>query len=126
MTFTRNHKVMVAGGAAICLLIAILVASRVRAGGPPHTKDGREVVPAAVAIAKRTPIGNPFLVAGEFIPYQDIELHASLGTFARSTWTSATGGRVWRFLGPGAGGSVQGAGAGVRQQRKRCNACRTK
>ena len=38
---------------------------------------------AAVAIAKRAPIGNTFSVAGEFLPYQEIEVHAKVAGYIR-------------------------------------------
>jgi RND family efflux transporter MFP subunit len=83
MNLRRNHKLLVLAGAVVCLIALALVASRVRAGGPPHTNDGRDVMPAAVAIAQRTNISNSFSVAGEFIPYQEIEMHAKVSGYVR-------------------------------------------
>ncbi len=83
MKLRRNHKLLVLAGATVCLLVVAIVASRVRAGGPPHTNNGRDVMPAAVAIAQRANIGNSFSIAGEFIPYQEIEMHAKVSGYVR-------------------------------------------
>lgn len=123
MTFSRKHKLLVAGGAAICLLMAILVATRVRAGGPPHTNNGRDVVPAAVAVVKRTPITNSFSVAGEFIPYQEIEMHAKVSGYVRKInvdiGDKVKTGQVLAVLEvPELVAQLQGAGAGVRHSQQ--------
>jgi RND family efflux transporter MFP subunit len=123
MTFSRNHKLLVAVGAVIGLMVAILVASRVRAGGPPHTNNGRDVVPAAVALVKRTPIGNSFSVAGEFIPYQEIEMHAKVSGYVRKInvdiGDKVKTGQVLAVLEvPELVAQLQGAGAGVRHSQQ--------
>src|SRR6516162_5946424 len=83
MRVRRKHKLLAFGGALLCLVIAIIVVQRVRAGGPSHTHNGRDVMPAAIAIVKRAPIGNTFSVAGEFVPYQEIEVHAKVAGYIR-------------------------------------------
>jgi RND family efflux transporter MFP subunit len=83
MTMRRHRKLLLSVGLAVSVLLLILIVSRVRAGGPPHTNNGRDVVPAAVAVAHRTAIGNTFAVAGEFVPYQEIEMHAKVTGYVR-------------------------------------------
>jgi RND family efflux transporter MFP subunit len=83
MNLRRNHKLLALGGAVLCLLIGFLIVSRVRAGAPSRTRNEGDGVPAAVAIAKRTSIGNSYSVAGEFIPYQEIEVHAKVAGYIR-------------------------------------------
>lgn len=83
MQVRRNHKLLVLGAVLLCLVIAFMVAQRVRASAPAHTHNGRDVVPAAFAVAKRASIGNTFSVAGEFDPYQEIEVHAKVAGYIR-------------------------------------------
>jgi RND family efflux transporter MFP subunit len=83
MNLRRNHKLLALGGAVLCLLIGFLIVSRVRAGGPSRAHNEGDGVPAAVAIVKRTSIGNSYSVAGEFVPYQEIEVHAKVAGYIR-------------------------------------------
>jgi RND family efflux transporter MFP subunit len=83
MNLRRNHKLLAVAGAVFCLLIGFLIVSRVRAGAPSRTHNEGDGVPAAVAIVKRTSIGNSYSVAGEFIPYQEIEVHAKVAGYIR-------------------------------------------
>ena len=123
MTLSRKHKLLAVGGAVVCLLALVLIANRVRAGGPPHTHNGRDVVPAAVAIVKRTPIGNSFSVAGEFLPYQEIEMHAKVSGYVRKINVDigdrVKTGQVLAVLEvPELMAQLQGAGAGVRHSQQ--------
>ena len=83
MKLGRNHKFLVIGAAVLCMLIAFFAVNHVRAGAPSRSHNGGEVMSAAVAIAKRAPIGNTFSVAGEFLPYQEIEVHAKVAGYIR-------------------------------------------
>jgi len=123
MNLRRNHKLLVLAGAVVCLIAIALVASRVRAGGPPHTNNGRDVMPAAVAIAQRTNIGNSFSVAGEFIPYQEIEMHAKVSGYVRKINVDigdrVKTGQVLAVLEvPELMAQLQGAAAGVRHSQQ--------
>ena len=76
MTFIRNRTLgVVAGGLSALALLA----------GCGHTdaSSGNGATPAAVAVATRAPISNSFSVAGEFIPYQEIEMHAKVSGYVR-------------------------------------------
>lgn len=119
----RNHKWLVFGGALLCLLVAFFVVQRVRAGGPSHTHNGRDVMPAAIAVVKRAPIGNTFSVAGEFVPYQEIEVHAKVAGYIRKINVDigdhVKTGQVLAVLEvPELVAQLQGAGAGVRHSQQ--------
>jgi RND family efflux transporter MFP subunit len=91
-----------------------------RAGGSAHTNNA---APAAVAIAKRAPIGNAFAVAGEFIPYQEIEMHAKVSGYVRKINVDigdrVKTGQVLAVLEvPELMAQLQGAGAGVRHSQQ--------
>jgi RND family efflux transporter MFP subunit len=87
----RHRKpIVVAVVAAVCLLIAGIVVERVRAGGGARSNgaaDGDEHVPyAAVAAVKRQTIANSLSIAGQFIPYQNVELHAKVAGYIKNIY----------------------------------------
>jgi RND family efflux transporter MFP subunit len=111
------------GGALLCLLLGFFVVRRVRAGGPSHTNNGRDVIHAAFAVAKRAPIGNTFSVAGEFVPYQEIEVHAKVAGYVRKINVDigdrVKTGEVLAVLEvPELMAQLQGTGAGVRHSQE--------
>ena len=123
MTLRRNHKLLALGGAFLCLAIAILIVSRVRAGGSSRSHDGSDAAPAAIAIAKRAAIGSAFSVAGEFLPYQEIEMHAKVSGYVRKINVDigdrVKTGQVLAVLEvPELMAQLQGAGAGVRHSQQ--------
>ncbi len=123
MQVRRNHKLLVFGAALLCLVAAFVVVERVRAGAPSHTHNGRDVIPAAFAVARRAPIGNTFSVAGEFDPYQEIEVHAKVAGYIRKINVDigdhVKTGQVLAVLEvPELVAQLQGAGAGVRHSRQ--------
>ncbi len=123
MTLSRNRKLFALGGVALCLVIAVLVVSRVRASAPAHTHNGRDVVLAVIAVAKHAPIGNTFSVAGEFVPYQEIEVHAKVAGYIRKINVDigdrVKTGQVLAVLEvPELMAELRGAGAGVRHSQQ--------
>src|SRR5450631_349140 len=120
MVSGRNRKTLRLSSAVLSVALLGMVASCVRADGPPHTNNGSNGVPAAVAIVKRTPIGNSYSVAGEFIPYQEIEMHAKVSGYVRKINVDigdrVKTGQVLAVLEvPELMAQLQGAGAGVRR-----------
>ena len=89
MQVRRWHKLLVLGLVVVCLVIAAVVAKRARAGSPgsttaKETGASNEHVPyAAVAAAKRETIATSLSIAGQFIPYQNVELHAKVAGYIR-------------------------------------------
>ena len=89
MQVRRWHKLLVLGLVVVCLVIAAVVAKRARAGSPgsaaaKETSAGNEHVPyAAIAAAKRETIATSLSIAGQFIPYQNVELHAKVAGYIR-------------------------------------------
>jgi RND family efflux transporter MFP subunit len=88
MQLRRWHKFLVLGLVALCLLIAGIVAKRARAGAPNVAgMAGVDAVPyAAVAPVKREPIANTLSIAGQFIPYQNVELHAKVAGYIKNIY----------------------------------------
>ncbi len=88
MQVHRQHKFLVLGVVALCLVIAVLVVRRARAGSPRGSADvnaeSEHVVYAAVAPVKRETIATSLSIAGQFIPYQNVELHAKVAGYIRN------------------------------------------
>jgi len=87
MQVRRWHKFLVLAIVVLCLLIAVLVVKRARAGSPgssTEARDGNPQVPyAAVALVKRETLANSLSIAGQFSPYQNVELHAKVAGYIR-------------------------------------------
>jgi len=82
------HKFLVLGGAVLCLIAAISIVRRVRANAP-HPEAGTELSHApyaAVAPVKRRTISNSLSIAGQFIPYQNVELHAKVAGYIKNIY----------------------------------------
>ena len=91
MTLPRNLKLLLWACAAVAILILALVVIRVRTGGPSrasadNTGDGFQVVYAAVAMVKRRTVANSLSIAGQFVPYQNVELHAKEAGYIRNIY----------------------------------------
>ncbi|MGA3317725.1 MAG: efflux RND transporter periplasmic adaptor subunit [Candidatus Korobacteraceae bacterium] len=94
MTIRRN-TLLVFGAMLFCLMVAVWQVKRVRAGSSSHGKtDGaalllgnNERIPfAAVAPVTRANIANSFSIAGQFLPYQNVALHAKVAGYIRSIY----------------------------------------
>jgi RND family efflux transporter MFP subunit len=87
MQVHRQHKFLVLGVVALCLIVAGVVVRRARAGSKKGSVDesaeSEHVVYAAVAPVKRETIATSLSIAGQFIPYQNVELHAKVAGYIR-------------------------------------------
>jgi len=82
----RRRKIVIAAGVLLCLLLAAFVVARVRAGDSASRTagdSGNGTIYAAVAPAKREAIANSLSIAGQFIPYQNVELHAKVAGYIK-------------------------------------------
>jgi len=81
------------------------------------------IPPAAVAAASRAPLTNTLSVAGEFLPFQEVELHAKVAGYIKhisvDIGDSVHTGQVLATLDiPEITAQVQGADAGIRQTQE--------
>ncbi len=89
MQVRRWHKLLVLGLVVVCLFVAALLARRARVGSPVsntarETRADNEHTPyAAVALVKRETIATSFSIAGQFLPYQNVELHAKVAGYIK-------------------------------------------
>ncbi|HEV2644975.1 MAG TPA: efflux RND transporter periplasmic adaptor subunit [Acidobacteriaceae bacterium] len=94
-----------------------------------HRPNGDENIapagppPAAVAAVVRAPLSNTLVVAGEFLPFQEVELHAKVAGYVKrinvDIGDKVRSGQVLATLDiPEITAQVQGADAGVRQTQE--------
>jgi RND family efflux transporter MFP subunit len=89
MQVRRRRQLVGLAIIAGCVLVAGMVAKRVRAGSSKANEAGAEAdrTPyAAVAPVKRQTISNSLSIAGQFIPYQNVELHAKVAGYIRNIY----------------------------------------
>ena len=120
MQVRRRHKLLVLAVVVVCLLVAVVAIKRVRASAPGGLAEANQHVPfAAVAPVKRETIATSLSIAGQFIPYQNIEVHAKVAGYIRKIYVDIGDhvhqGQVLAVLEvPELVAQLQGAGAGVR------------
>ena len=91
MQVRRRHKFLVSGIiVALFLIVAAVVAKRARAGSANNASetstDVNHAPYAAVAPVKRETIATSLSIAGQFIPYQNVELHAKVAGYIRNIY----------------------------------------
>src|ERR1700739_2484018 len=90
MEFYRSRKVLIVALLGLCLIAAAAIARRARRARASSVANASMVHPnlehapyVAVARAKRTSIANSLSIAGQFIPYQNVDLHAKVAGYIR-------------------------------------------
>ena len=87
MEFYRSHKLLIAAMLGLTLVGVIAIARRSRTGAFANaglTHSDLEHAPyVAVVRAKRATIANTLSIAGQFIPYQNVDLHAKVAGYIR-------------------------------------------
>jgi RND family efflux transporter MFP subunit len=120
---TRRFVLPIVGALVVCLAIAAFtIAARVRADAPSRSGNWKNVPRAAVASVKRGAITNTLSIAGEFLPYQEVELHAKVAGYIRKINVDigdrVRAGQVLAVLEvPELAAQVQGADAGIRHSQ---------
>ena len=83
---SHRRRFIILSSVVLCLLIAGFAVSRLRAGGD-STRSTAEAstgaVYAAVAPVKRETVANSLSIAGQFVPYQNVELHAKVAGYIK-------------------------------------------
>ncbi len=82
----RRRKLLLGAAVLVCVVFAVLAVRHVRAGGASangtSTPDAAAVY-AAVAPVQRETVSNSLSIAGQFIPYQNVELHAKVAGYIK-------------------------------------------
>jgi len=87
MHVTSRHKFIAVGIALLCVIAAVILTKRARAGGEgsADARNDVENIPyAAVAPVKRQTVATMLSIAGQFMPYQNVELHAKVAGYIRN------------------------------------------
>src|ERR1700739_4695783 len=82
MQIRMKHAALVLGATLACVGIGALVLRRVHAD-PSQATAGKAVPRAAIALVTREAVTNTLSIAGEFLPYQEVELHAKVAGYIR-------------------------------------------
>ena len=76
----RKRTYLIAAGALALVILAVffrMFEKNVRA------EPTEEITPAAVAIVKRAPISNKITLSGDFVPFQEVDVHAKVSGYIR-------------------------------------------
>lgn len=120
-------KRWIAGGAILgvaALLVWIWMGrASSQAGTPSAQADDPAAVPAAVVAARRASISNTLKIAGEFKPFQDVDVHAKVAGYIKVIYvdvgTHVTAGQTMAVLEvPELAAQLAGADAGVRRAKE--------
>src|SRR5579863_8568153 len=112
--------------AFVLMIIAACLASSMgcgHTGGSSASASGEELPRAAVVQVRRAPLSNTLSIAGEFLPYQEVELHAKVAGYIKNINVDI-GDRVHRgqvlavLEIPELTAQLQSASAGVRHSRE--------
>ncbi len=124
MQIRLKRVLLVVAGSLACVAIGALVFHHVQADVPSHDADGANAAPrAAIALVKREAVSNTLSIAGEFLPYQEVELHAKVSGYIRKINVDigdrVKTGQVLAVLEvPELNAQVVGANAGVRHSKE--------
>ena len=80
----RRHKWLVLALAAVCLLVAAVAVKRSLGSNKSNPDRDNARVFAAVAPVQRKTIATSLSIAGQFVPYQNVELHAKVAGYIRN------------------------------------------
>jgi RND family efflux transporter MFP subunit len=88
MEVRRSRKFFIAAALLLCLLFVAIAAWHARTSASAEAglvhPDLEHVPYVAVAPVKREPIANSLAIAGQFIPYQNVDLHAKVAGYIRT------------------------------------------
>lgn len=112
------------GIAVPAVLAALLASAGCGHSGVSTTTVSADAAPrAAVVQVRRTPLSNTLSIAGEFLPYQEVELHAKVAGYIRKIDVDigdrVRAGQVLAVLEiPELSAELEGANAGVRHSQE--------
>ncbi len=121
-----SQKLAILGGTLLCIGLGALYTHRVRASVPAQPVEANAtpgLTRAAIALVQRGPVTNTLSIAGEFLPYQEVELHAKVAGYIRrinvDIGDRVREGQVLAVLEvPELNAQVEGADAGIRHSKE--------
>jgi RND family efflux transporter MFP subunit len=117
----RSRALLTGGAALLCALLVTLNVSC--SSGSPQSASASALPRAAVAVVKRQPITSSLSVAGEFLPYQEVEIHAKVAGYIRHISVDIgdrvhAGEQLAVLEVPELTAQVRGAGAGIKRSEQ--------
>ena len=119
----RSRPALIAiGTIVVCIAAASVMMHVFHENTAAHAASAASLPSASVALVKRASVANTLTVAGEFLPYQEVELHAKVSGYIRKINADigdhVRTGQVLAILEvPELNAQVVGADAGVRHSR---------
>ena len=122
MRFHVKHLFLVLAGALMCVLGVVMI-GHVRASNTAHPPSQPAISRAVIAVVKRQAVANTLSVAGEFFPYQEVEIHAKVAGYIKKIPVDIgdrvhTGETLAVLEIPELNAQVQGADASVRHSQQ--------
>ncbi len=113
-----KHLLFGLAGILVCVS-GILVVQHVRANATQPGETQSAIPKAAIAVVSRAPVANTLSVAGEFLPLQEVEIHAKVAGYIKQIHVDIgdrvrAGQTLAELEIPELGAQVQGADASVR------------
>jgi len=84
MATARKTRFLIVGAVIVAAVGLTLAARRSEKADTAAHPPSSDVLRAAVALARRTPIRTTLVLSGEFRPFQEIELHAKVAGYIRT------------------------------------------
>jgi RND family efflux transporter MFP subunit len=122
MRIQVKHLLFVLAGVLVCVA-GFVVVGRVRASNTSHSSNHTPVPRAVIALVKRQTVANTLSVAGEFFPYQEVEIHAKVAGYIKEIPVDIgdrvhAGQTLAKLEIPELNAQVQGADASVRHSQE--------
>jgi RND family efflux transporter MFP subunit len=114
----RKRRYFIASGILGLLLLAVFF--RLFAKNRAEPAEDSSVAPAAVAIVKSAPISNKITLSGDFVPFQEVDVHAKVSGYIRKLYVDVgdhvkTGQLIAVLEVPELNAQLQGAEAAARR-----------
>jgi RND family efflux transporter MFP subunit len=122
--YKKSPLIQVGTGALALMAVCLSATTGCGHSGGPSPSVSADAAPrAAVVQVRRTPLSNTLSIAGEFLPYQEVELHAKVAGYIRNINVDIGDrvhtGQVLAVLEiPELVAQLQAASAGVRHSRE--------
>ena len=122
MKMLSKSAVFIVGATLVCVAAGAMALRMMRTDSASQRVSAAAIPTVATAVAKRADVADILTVAGEFLPYQEVELHAKVAGYIRQIHVDigdrVRAGQVLAILEvPELNAQVEGADAGVRRSR---------
>jgi RND family efflux transporter MFP subunit len=118
----RNAIYVMASLVVLGIAVAVVAPMFTRRARASQTEPAAAVQPVAVVLVQRKPISNSLVLSGEFVPFQEVDVHAKVAGYIRKIYVDVgdhvkTGQTVAVLEVPELNAQLQGAEAAVRRAK---------